>query len=449
MPDSERNVFTVSQITRQIRLLLEESIGQIWVEGEISNHRMQSSGHQYFTLKDENSQISCVLFRGDTGRRFAAPLRDGLKVQVLGDLTVYEQRGNYQLIVRIVQPKGLGSLQQRFEALKQKLAAEGLFDNDHKKELPKLPHTVALVTSPTGAAIRDMLNILTRRAPWLRIMVFPVRVQGQGAEVEIARAIGQLNQAEEIGLPRPDVIVVGRGGGSLEDLWCFNEEIVARAIFASEIPIVSAVGHEIDFTISDFVADLRAPTPSAAAELLAPDRADLLRRMEAIERILSYRTRTTLEQQSRVLELMARGPLRSAPPRQVQDTEQRLDEVEDRFKLSALERCQTLDQNLAQWQRTLERFQPARVVGEAHHRLALLEHRLAGIPSRRMEEAQQKVASLSKLLRSLGPDGVLDRGFSLTLTSDGKPILDAAEAKPGQTIVTKVARGRISSIVTE
>ncbi|MEY4484970.1 MAG: hypothetical protein RL693_2422, partial [Verrucomicrobiota bacterium] len=235
-----QNILSVSQLTRKIRSLLEGQIGEVWVEGEISNHRLQSSGHQYFTLKDEGAQLSCVLFRNASARM--APLRDGQQVQVFGELTVYEQRGNYQIIVRAVQPKGLGSLQARFEALKQKLHAEGLFDPEWKKPIPRFPRTVALVTSPTGAAIRDMINILTRRAPWLRVLVFPVRVQGQGAEKEIARAIELLNQAEDIGLPVPDTIVVGRGGGSLEDLWNFNEEIVARAIFASEIPIISAVG---------------------------------------------------------------------------------------------------------------------------------------------------------------------------------------------------------------
>ncbi len=282
------DVLTVAQLTQQIRLLLEEQVGEVWVEGEISNHRLHSSGHQYFTLKDERSQIQCVLFRG-SGARLGQPLRDGVQVQIFGEVTVYEQRGNYQIIVQLVQPKGVGSLQARFEALKRKLAEEGLFDEEWKKPIPRFPRVVALVTSPTGAAIRDMLNILTRRAPWLRLLVFPVRVQGQGGEAEIARAVELLNRAEEIGLPRPDTIVVGRGGGSLEDLWNFNEEIVARAIYESEIPVISAVGHEIDFTIADFVADLRAPTPSAAAELLAPDGAELRRHLDAMQRSLSQR----------------------------------------------------------------------------------------------------------------------------------------------------------------
>ena len=275
-------VFTVSELTRNIRGTLETKFGAVWVQGEISNYKLYPSGHQYFTLKDQRAQISCVIWR-DTMPAPRQPLVDGAQVQVYGNVTVFEARGQYQLNVQIIQPRGVGLLQAKFEALKRKLEAEGLFAPDRKRELPKLPRRIGIVTSPSGAAIRDLLNVLRRRAPWLQILINPVRVQGTGAAQEIAVAIRELATANE-NWQQLDLIVVTRGGGSIEDLWEFNEEIVARAIFNSAVPIVSAVGHEIDFTICDFVADLRAPTPSAAGELIVPDIIDLQRQIDGCAR---------------------------------------------------------------------------------------------------------------------------------------------------------------------
>ena len=261
-------VFTVSELTRNIRGTLETKFGAVWVQGEISNYKLYPSGHQYFTLKDQRAQISCVIWR-DTMAPPRQPLVDGAQVQVYGTVTVFEARAQYQLNVQILQPRGVGLLQAKFEALKRKLEAEGLFALERKRSLPKFPRRIGIVTSPSGAAIRDMLNVLCRRAPWLQILINPVRVQGTGAAQEIAVAIRDLATPNSNWQPL-HLIVVTRGGGSIEDLWEFNEEIVARAIFNSAVPIVSAVGHEIDFTICDFVADLRAPTPSAAGELIVP-----------------------------------------------------------------------------------------------------------------------------------------------------------------------------------
>src|SRR5436309_11838046 len=266
-------VLTVSELTRSIRGTLETKFGAVWVQGEISNYKLHPSGHQYFTLKDQRAQIGCVIWR-DTMAPLRQPLADGAQVQVYGTVTVYETRGQYQLSVQILQPRGVGLLQARFEALKRKLQSEGLFAPERKRPLPKFPQRIGIVTSPSGAAIRDMLNVLRRRAPWLQILISPVRVQGTGAAQEIAVAIRELATPNQAFAP-VDLIVVARGGGSIEDLWEFNEEIVARAIFHSAVPVVSAVGHEIDFTICDFAADLRAPTPSAAAELIVPDVVDL------------------------------------------------------------------------------------------------------------------------------------------------------------------------------
>src|SRR5881409_88018 len=259
-------VFTVSELTRSIRGTLETKFRAVWVQGEISNYKLHPSGHQYFTLKDQRAQISCVIWR-DTMAPLRKPLADGAQVQVYGTVTVFEARGQYQLNIQILQPRGVGLLQAKFEALKRKLQAEGLFAPERKRPLPKFARRIGIVTSPSVAAIRDMLNVLRRRAPWLQILISPVRVQGTGAAQEIAVAVRELAMPSDYWQPL-DLIVVTRGGGSIEDLWEFNEEIVARAIFHSAIPVVSAVGHEIDFTISDFVADLRAATPSAAAEII-------------------------------------------------------------------------------------------------------------------------------------------------------------------------------------
>src|SRR5205809_4723059 len=277
-------VFTVAELTRQIRGTLETKFGAVWVQGEISNYKLYPSGHQYFTLKDQRAQIGCVIWR-DTMAPLRQPLADGAQVQVYGTVTVFEARGQYQLNVQILQPRGMGLLQAKFEALKRKLEAEGLFAAERKRWLPKFPRRIGIVTSPSGAAIRDILNVLRRRAPWLSILINPVRVQGSGAAQEIAVAIREL-ATPNANFEPVDVIIVTRGGGSIEDLWEFNEEIVARAITAAEVPVVSAVGHEIDSTIADFVADLSAPTPSDAAELIVRDVVDLARDLEGSTRRL-------------------------------------------------------------------------------------------------------------------------------------------------------------------
>src|SRR5947209_1898115 len=275
-------VLTVSELTRSIRGTLETKFGAVWVQGEVSNYKLHPSGHQYFTLKDARAQIACVIFR-NTMAPLRQPLSDGAQVQVYGNVSVFEARGQYQLSVQIIQPRGLGVLQAKFEALKRKLDAEGLFDAARKRNLPKFPKRIGIVTSPSGAAIRDILNVLRRRAPWLQILISPVRVQGIGAAQEIAVAIRELAKPNENFAPL-DLIVVTRGGGSIEDLWEFNEEIVARTIVSVNVPVVSAIGHEIDFTIADFVADLRAPTPSAAAELIVRDVVELGDRISLMSR---------------------------------------------------------------------------------------------------------------------------------------------------------------------
>jgi exodeoxyribonuclease VII large subunit len=284
-PVGPEKIYTVTEITREIKDVLEESCPSIWVEGEISNYTLHSSGHRYFSLKDENTQIRCILWRFRGARLLFEP-EDGMKVMAFGSITVYEKNGQYQLDVMELIPAGLGKLEIAFQKLKEKLFKEGLFDEEHKKPIPEFPETIGLVTSPTGAAIRDMIKIIHERFPSVKIIVNPVRVQGEKAAEEIAQAIQEFNEFAKI-----DVMIVGRGGGSLEDLWAFNEEIVARAIYNSKIPIISAVGHQIDFTISDFVADLRAPTPSAAAQMVVKGKEELLKEIRSnLSKLVSYQT---------------------------------------------------------------------------------------------------------------------------------------------------------------
>lgn len=467
MPTPEESVLTVSELTREIRSVLEQQIGSVWVEGEISNHRLQSSGHQYFTLKDAGAQLSCVMFRGAS--RSGVRLQDGVQVQLRGEISVYESRGHYQLVVKQVQLKGVGGLLARFEALKRQLHEEGLFDPEHKKPIPRLPRVVALVTSPTGAAIQDMIHILTRRAPWVRVIVYPVRVQGQGVERETIQALRVLNEAGRHGLPEPDTIVIGRGGGSIEDLWAYNEEALARAIYSSEIPVISAVGHEIDFTIADFVADLRAPTPSAAAELLAPDTNELRRHFEALRRRLDSQVRNRLDSEMQALDFLARGALKSAPGHRLREEEQTLDDLEARLASAPESHLRDSDADIHLLEKKLLRCQPQLRLTELDHhrqtRLAHLKHliqspletrkqqvqqmaeRLRLAVQAQMQQRQDKVAGLRQLLRSLGPQSVLDRGFSYTTDSQGRSLKKAAEVAPGTVLVTHLKTGRIWSTV--
>src|SRR5438128_12632369 len=379
-------VFTVSELTRNIRGTLETKFGAVWVQGEISNYKLHPSGHQYFTLKDQRAQISCVIWR-DTMAPLRKPLADGAQVQVYGTVTVFEARGQYQLNVQILQPRGVGLLQAKFEALKRKLEAEGLFAPERKRPLPKFPRRIGIITSPTGAAIRDMLNVLRRRAPWLQILVNPVRVQGTGAAQDIAVAIRELPTPNENWQPL-DLIVVTRGGGSIEDLWEFNEEIVARAIFHSPVPIVSAVGHEIDFTISDFVADLRAPTPSAAAELIVPDIIDLQRRIDSCTRALSR-------------QLLSR----------VRDAQQRLDHGRETLRRRLAHKIDSYKRGLLHIARALQARSPARELMMRQNRFTDLQRRLVACPARLLEIARHRFQHIQGILRVLGPDATLRRGY--------------------------------------
>jgi len=322
----QEKIYTVTEITKEIKGILEETLPSVWVEGEISNYTLHSSGHRYFSLKDENAQIRCTLWKF-RGIRLSFEPEDGMRVIAFGNITVYERNGQYQLDVIELIPAGWGRLEIAFQRLKEKLFQEGLFDEEHKKPIPEFPEAIGLVTSPTGAAIRDMIKIIHKRFPSVRIIVNPVRVQGEGAAEEIAQSIEEFNEFGKI-----DVMIVGRGGGSLEDLWAFNEERVARAIYDSEIPIISAVGHQIDFTISDFVADLRAPTPSAAAQMVVKDKEELLKELRFnIQKLISYQT-SLLEYSKQRLKAAQQSYGFRRPLDLISQRSQRVDELTRQFR---------------------------------------------------------------------------------------------------------------------
>ncbi|PYJ34997.1 MAG: exodeoxyribonuclease VII large subunit, partial [Verrucomicrobia bacterium] len=413
-------ILSVSELTRSIRAALETKFGAVWVEGEISNYRSHPNGNQYFTLKDSRAQISCVMFRSAMPS-LRVPLADGAQVQVYGNVTVFEARGQYQLSVQILQTRGLGLLQAKFEALKRKLEAEGLFAPERKRALPKSPRRIGIITSPSGAAIRDMLNVLRRRAPWLQVLINPVRVQGMGAAQEIAVAIRELSVPNDAFAPL-DLIVVARGGGSIEDLSEFNEEIVARAIFHSAVPVVSAVGHEIDFTICDFAADLRAPTPSAAAELIVPDVVDLRRHMDNCTRALGR-------------ELLNR----------MRDAQQRLDHARETLHRCLAYKIDSYKRGLLHIAAALQARSPARELVMRRHRLVDLSRRLLASPPRMIENARQRFQRIEGILRVLGPDATLRRGYSITMTERGKIIRTIAAVRPKMKIRTHVSDGEFGS----
>ena len=433
---------------RRMKNLLEVQIGEVWVEGEVSNLRKQGSGHWYFSLKDEAAQISCAMF-GARKRPGAEALEDGAKVRVFAEASVYEARGQLQIIVQKAEPAGAGDLQARFEALKRKLAAEGLFDADRKMPIPPFPRVIGLITSGSGAALQDILNVLTRRAPWVQPVLFPVRVQGRGAEEEIARAIMKLGRPEAFGYPRCDVLIVGRGGGSIEDLWNFNEEVVARAIAACPIPIISAVGHEIDFTISDFVADLRAPTPSAAAELAVADGAGLLARLEQLRRRMDRITRERVMRAQLALDSLTRGVLRRDGDRLLRESLMRLDSA--RTQLSQVTRA-ALEMRAGRLVEARHRHranQPARVLERREEALGNLRQRLERTGKEILAKRAEQVEHLRGLLRALGPESAFQRGFSITLRPDGKIATAAAAFKPGDVLRTRFSDGETVSVVRE
>ena len=445
---SAAKVLTVAELTRAIRGTLETKFGAVWVQGEVSNYKAHPSGHQYFTLKDSRAQISCVIFRNAMGP-LRRPLTDGAQVQVYGQISVFEARGQYQLSVQILQPRGLGVLQAKFEALKRKLEAEGLFDPARKRPLPRHPRRIGIVTSPSGAAIRDMLNVLARRGRNLQILINPVRVQGIGAATEISAAIRELSLPNENWAPL-DVLVIARGGGSIEDLWEFNEEAVARAIFESTIPIVSAIGHEIDFTIADFVADLRAPTPSAAAELIAPDSAELARRLSQTANTLRGKVEGTVLNGKKQLAFITRGVLRREPQRRIAEASQRIDFLGEELARGAVARVANDRQRMSAWLARLRGRRPDQMIALRQQSIHSLLARLCEIANRRAQTDALRLRRAAGMLRLLAPEATLERGYSMTMDRHGNILRSSSDIELGAEISTLLARGsKLGSRVTK
>lgn len=398
-------IYTVTEIATRVRELLESQIGSVWIEGEISNLRVPSSGHCYFSLKDQRSQIRVVLWRG-TYKSLRFDLKDGLEVILHGNLSAYEPRSEYQIIGDRVEPKGLGALQLAFEQLKEKLAKEGLFDPKHKQPIPMLPQRIGIVTSPTGAALRDMLNVINRRFANVTITIAPVRVQGEGSAQEIASAICDFNQWGKV-----DVIVLARGGGSLEDLWAFNEEIMARAIFASKIPVISAVGHEIDFTIADFVADLRAPTPSVAAELVVQNKIDLINQIEHYRVRLLQSVRAEIDRKRGAFLHWVRGI--SSPERIILDQSRRIDELTERLQLVAAQGLRQRQERILSLTQSLRLLNPVVRLNQAKQLSAEWSKRLVPMIRIKVEDSRKRVEAVAGKLQALSPLAVLERGYSI------------------------------------
>ena len=437
---AQPQVYSVSGLTRDIHAIMEAAFDSVWVEGEISNFRTAASGHSYFVLKDDKAQIRCVLFKGyRAGIKFQP--EDGDQVLMFGRITGYDARGEYQIITEFLEPRGLGALQKAFEQLKAKLEKEGLFDDEAKKPLPAFPWKIGVVTSPTGAAVHDILNVIRRRNSKVSVLLRPAKVQGEGSAKDIAQGIRDLNTMKDV-----DVIIIGRGGGSLEDLWAFNEEEVARAIFASRIPIVSAVGHEIDFTIADFVADLRAPTPSAAAELTVPVLNEILKDIRSLTGELIEALCQQLEDYRDILNRLMDRRFFHQPKEIFSPHVQRLDDLHSRM-------VRSLEQGLVIHQQRLEDRKHRLIQASPKNKIQLLSEKLVGLQNRMVQNIQTQIRfrrerfeGFLKNLNAVNPLAILERGYSIC-SKDDKSLKSSAEVKPGDKVKIRLSQGGLDCTV--
>ncbi len=433
---AQRKIYSVYDITSEIKHSLDR-LGIVWIQGEISNYKRHSSGHLYFSLKDQRAQIKAAYFRNNNMYLKFRP-EDGMEVLVRGRISVYEPRGDYQIIVEYMEPVGLGSLQLAFDQLKEKLRKEGLFDDSHKVPLPLLPQKVGIVTSPTGAAIRDILRILKRRNASLDVLLYPAKVQGPGAAEEVAAGIRYLNSRRDV-----DVIIVGRGGGSIEDLWAFNEEIVAQAIYKSELPLISAVGHEVDFTIADFVADLRAPTPSAAAEMVSGAREDLRVSVGSLKGRMLQAVRRGIELRRLSLERLAHNKAFTVAPNKIRDLQQRFDESTLRMAQAMHRYTSATRHRERMLAMRLNKLDLRRFI---NHRRDILARRrqelVSGIKARLHRERARFEISVGKV-NALSPLAILQRGFALCRDAEGSIIKNAADVVLGDRVRVTLASGEL------
>jgi exodeoxyribonuclease VII large subunit len=433
-------IFTVSRLNRDVRFILEASFPMLWVEGEISNFAAPSSGHWYFSLKDSMAQVRCAMFKPHN-RKLGFTPKDGMHVMLKARVSLYEGRGEFQLIAEYMEEIGEGQLRKAFDALKKRLLEAGLFDPLHKKELPSMPRTIGIITSPTGAAVRDILSVLKRRFPCVPVVIYPTLVQGDMAAAQIVSAIKTANQRQEA-----DVLILSRGGGSLEDLWPFNEEIVATAIFQSKIPVISGVGHEVDFTIADFVADARAPTPSAAAELVTPDQDEIQASLRYQQQRLTRHILQKFQQLQQSLTWTSKHLQQQHPKRRLAEQKQNLDLAE-----ATLVRLQKL---LISEQQAKLKTRHARLLGltpshrirEVHNRLALSFQRLGNTLTLQLQQKQQELGNVAATLDALSPLATLKRGFAIA-TKNQHVLRDANDVKAGDQINIRLLNGNLDCTV--
>jgi exodeoxyribonuclease VII large subunit len=438
----EVDVFTVSRLNREARRLLEGGLPNLWVSGEISNLARPGSGHIYFTLKDDQAQVSCAMFRGNN-RKLTFQPENGSQVLVQAKVSIYEARGNYQLIVEHMEDGGEGLLRRKFEELKVSLGEAGLFDEQHKQSLPKLPGRIGIVTSPTGAAIRDILHILKRRFPAAEVIIYPTRVQGKGANDEIVSALELAIERNEC-----DVLIISRGGGSLEDLWSFNEENVARAIYACPLPIISGVGHEIDFTIADLVADVRAPTPSGAAELVTPDKDELLRTLAALDRRGGLSLQRLWSAQADIQQQLSQRLNRMHPGAVLDQLQQRTDELIRRLIAGTQEQLETQQDEYRQLSLRLRNSVPAEKLARLTDRLNARQQQLASEMRHIINTVSSRAAVAAGSLNAVSPLATLERGYAIVRDSgSGKLISDVRKLNPGDSISTQLANGQFDATI--
>jgi len=437
-------IYSVSQLNREAKRLLATHFMTVQVMGEISNLSMPSSGHIYFTLKDAQAQIRCAMFKGQMHRMHFKP-GNGNQVVVTAQVSLYEPRGDYQLVVEHMEEAGDGALRLAFERLKNKLLLEGLFEESRKKELPLIPKQIGVITSPSGAAIHDILTVLKRRFPAIPVLIYPVAVQGEPAKFEIAQALATANHQQLV-----DVIILARGGGSLEDLWAFNEEIVARAIAASHIPVISGVGHEVDVTIADFVADLRAATPSAAAEHAVPHQSEWLGTFNAFERELAQQIRRTLLQQAQHLNWLNKALQQQHPGQKLQRNAQRLDELEQRINQAMQHKLHDCKQQLAIGDNKLKQWQPTDRITRHQQRLGFFQQRLERAMNVKLAKLKSRQAAIGQTLHAISPLATLDRGYAIVQRLDDQSIIKStSQLAIGDRLVNRFARGRVLSEVRE
>ena len=437
------DIYSVSRLNSEVRLTLELQFQTLWLQGEVSNFVAAASGHWYFSLKDSAAQVKCAMFKmANRGSTFRP--QNGQQVLIRARISVYEPRGEYQLLAEFIEPAGAGLLKQQFEQLKAKLQAEGLFDPAQKKALPAQVQRVGVITSPTGAAVRDIVTVLKRRAPGIEVIIYPSQVQGETAAVQLRNMLSTAIRRNEV-----DVLIIGRGGGSLEDLWCFNDELLCRAVAACPIPIVSAVGHEIDFALTDFVADVRAPTPSAAAELVSPDQSHLLERIMRLRSALIQAQRARMQHAAPKLLNLSQRLLALHPKRRLQQQQQRLDELQLRLISAIKHSVQNAQQQQLYLDKSLRQLSPVKTLLAYTQHISQLERRLINAQQLQLKQSKQQLAQLSSQLNTVSPLATLARGYSITFDEKQQVLTSSSQLKAGDKVAIKLAEGGFDAEVTK